>query len=315
MSSLPVTVTTFNRAETHRMFNDLQGAGGGINQFFHVRTPTAIDAQPVIRMNRDTLYSIAIVDLAEGATVTIPDAGDRYLSVMVVDEDHYVTSVLHDPGVHVLDAEMLGSRYVGVIARILVDPADRNDVLIVRELQNHLHIEAGSAEPFAMPDYDESSFTKMRKAVLALGAGLDDFDGAFGTKDEVDPILHLIGTAAGWGGLPRSEAIYINVDPRLPVGAYQARVVDAPADAFWSISVYNKDGFFEKNDQDSYSINNLTATPEPDGSVIIHFGGCGDGRPNCIPITEGWSAVVRLYRPRPAATDGSWSFPAIEPAS
>ena len=314
MSSLPVTVTTFNRAETHRMFNDLQGAGGGINQFFHVRTPTAIDAQPVIRMNRDTLYSIAIVDLAEGATVTIPDAGDRYLSVMVVDEDHYVTSVLHEPGVHVLDAKTLGSRYVGVIARILVDPADRNDVLIVRELQNHLHIEAGSAEPFAMPDYDQESFTKMRKAVLALGAGLDDFDGAFGAKDEVDPILHLIGTAAGWGGLPRSEAIYINVDPRLPVGAYQARVVDAPADAFWSISVYNKDGFFEKNDQDSYSVNNLTATPEPDGSVIIHFGGCGDGRPNCIPITEGWSAVVRLYRPRPAATDGSWSFPAIEPA-
>jgi hypothetical protein len=314
MSSLPVTVSSFTRAETHRMFNDLQAAGGGINEFFHVRTPTSIDAQPVIRMNRDTLYSIAIVDLAEGATVTIPDAKGRYLSVMIVDEDHHVTAVLHEPGVHVLDADELGSRYVGVVARILVDPAERNDVLLVRELQNQLAIDAGSAVPFVMPDYDDESFTKMRKAVLALGKGLDGLDGAFGTKDEVDPIMHLIGTAAGWGGLPMSEAVYVNVDPGLPVGSYRVHVRDVPADAFWSVSVYNKDGFFEKNDQDSYSVNDLTAITEPDGSVIIHFGDCGDGRPNCIPITEGWNAVVRLYRPRPAATDGSWSFPAIEPA-
>jgi hypothetical protein len=42
-----------------------------------------LDKQAVIRMNRDTLYSAAIVDISKGATLTIPDAGNRYLSVMV----------------------------------------------------------------------------------------------------------------------------------------------------------------------------------------------------------------------------------------
>jgi hypothetical protein len=91
-------------------------------------------------------------------------------------------------------------------------------------------------------------------------------------------------------------------------------VRDVPVDGFWSISVYNADGFFERNDRDAYTINNITATPNDDGSITVHFGGCGDGRPNCLPITDGWNYIVRLYRPRSQVLDGSWTFPSIEPA-
>ena len=59
---------------------------------------------------------------------------------------------------------------------------------------------------------------------------------------------------------------------------------------------------------------NITATPKDDGSITVHFGGCGDGRPNCLPITDGWNYIVRLYRPRREVLDGSWTFPSIEPA-
>ena len=55
----------------------------------------------------------------------------------------------------------------------------------------------------------------------------------------------------------------------------------------------------------------ITATPNDDGSVTVHFGGCGDGRPNCLPIMDGWNYVVRLYRPRPEILDGTWNFPTI----
>ena len=46
----------------------------------------------------------------------------------------------------------------------------------------------------------------------------------------------------------------------------------------------------------------------------VHFGGCTDGRPNCLPILDGWNYTIRLYRPRPEVLEGSWTFPAIEPA-
>ena len=47
-----VNVDNFVRVETDRMFGDLLSLGGGVNRWFHVRLPTAIDAQTVIRMNR-----------------------------------------------------------------------------------------------------------------------------------------------------------------------------------------------------------------------------------------------------------------------
>ena len=52
----------------------------------------------------------------------------------------------------------------------------------------------------------------------------------------------------------------------------------------------------------------VRAEPNPDGSITIHFGGCGDGRVNCIPITEGWNYAVRMYSPREEILDETWTF-------
>src|SRR5512138_3698901 len=102
MTSIRVNADNFARAETHRMFADLQRDAGGVNRLFHNRAPAAIDKQTVIRMNRDTLYSFAIVDISAGATLTLPPAGRRYLSAMVVNEDHYINRVIHEAGTHEL---------------------------------------------------------------------------------------------------------------------------------------------------------------------------------------------------------------------
>ena len=88
---------------------------------------------------------------------------------------------------------------------------------------------------------------------------------------------------------------------------------DVPVDAFWSIIVYNADGFIPENPEGRYSFNNVTAKPNKDGSITINFGGCDDGRINCLPVSEGWNYTVRMYEPRPEILDGSWKFPAIEP--
>jgi hypothetical protein len=311
---VPVNVENFVRAETDRMFAAFVADAGGVNLLNHNRTPTPVDRQTVIRMNRDTLYSIAVVDVSEGAAVTLPDTGGRYVSVMVVSEDHHVDRVLHVPGVHELRRADHGTQWVAVAARILVDPSDPDDVAVVNALQDGLAIEAAAATPFTAPDYDAEGLDATRAALLELARGLRGFDRAFGAKGDVDPIRHLIGTAAGWGGLPASEATYVGVEPDGHEGAFALTVRDVPVDGFWSISVYNADGYFEPNDRGAYSVNDLTAARDADGSVTVHFGGCGDGRPNCIPIMEGWNYTVRLYRPRAEVLDGSWAFPSIEPA-
>jgi hypothetical protein len=310
--SIVVNVDNFVRAETGRMFRDLQASAGGINRFVHNRVPAAIDDQTVIRLNRDTLYSFAVVDLARGATITVPEHGDRYVSVMVVNEDHFVDAIFHDPGDYELSQERFGTRYVVVAVRTLVDPNDPADLDAVAALQDRVALVSHSAEPFPYPDYDPTSFDQTRQALLALARNLTEFDRTFGSRSDVDPVRHLIGTAAGWGGLPSTEATYIGVEPGLPVGRYELTVSDVPVDGFWSISVYNAEGFFEKNDRDAYTVNNITAVKNNDGSTTVRFGDHPEGLPNVIPIMDGWNYLVRLYRPRPEVLDGSWHFPRLD---
>ena len=90
-------------------------------------------------------------------------------------------------------------------------------------------------------------------------------------------------------------------------------IKDVPVDAFWSITVYNAEGYLEANDLGVNSYNNLSAQPNPDGSFTIHFGDCDDDRANCIPISPGWTYSIRYYMPRAEIIDGSWSFPAPKP--
>ena len=309
--SLLVNADNFALAETHRMMRDLQRNAGGVNRFLHSRTPADIENQAVIRLNRDTLYSFAVVDISAGATFTLPEHGDRYMSAMVVDEHHYIDAVFHGAGEHRLTLDEFDTPYVVLAVRTLVDPTDAADVAAVAALQDQITLDAVSATEFEMPDYDTTTFDETRDALLALARNLTGFDEMFGSADEVDPVRHLIGTAAGWGGLPSSEASYIGVDPRLPVGSYELTVGDVPVDGFWSISVYNAAGFFEPNEQGAYTVNNITGVRGDDGTITVRFGDHPAGLPNVLPITEGWNYLVRLYRPRPEIADGSWSFPTI----
>ena len=259
------------------------------------------------------LHVFSIVPSAAWTTLWIPDGAGRYVSVMVVNQEHHVNRVFHEPGDHELSQADHETPWVTVAARILVDASDPEDVVEVNALQDGLALEAASSKPFAAAGYDTASLDATRKALLELAKGVRKFDHSFGRKDEVDPIRHLIATAAGWGGLPDAEASYVAVDPGVSGGEYRLTVRDVPVDGFWSISVYNADGYFQPNDRGSYSVNNLTATHDEDGSVTVHFGGCTDDRPNCLPIMEGWNYTVRLYRPRAEVLDGSWTFPSLEP--
>jgi hypothetical protein len=114
----------------------------------------------------------------------------------------------------------------------------------------------------------------------------------------------------GGGGNPQTAALYVSVEPKENDGktAYRLTLKDVPVDGFWSVSVYNKEGYFEKNAKNAYTVNNVTAKPNEDGSVTIHFGG-DEAATNYIPITPGWNYLFRMYRPRKAILDGTWKPP------
>jgi hypothetical protein len=137
----------------------------------------------------------------------------------------------------------------------------------------------------------------------------------FGTRAQVDPVRHLTGTAMGWGGNNEKDATYLNVTPKMNDGktVYTLTVEDVPVDAFWSISVYDAEGYFQKNEHNAYNLNNLTAKKTDDGSIVIQFGGCDGTTPNCLPITPGWNYLVRLYRPRKEILDDTGKFPEAQP--
>ena len=292
-----VNVDNFVRAETAAQFDRGLKATGGIGKWLHIRQPLPLDQQTVIRMNRDTLYSSVVVDISKGATFTMPDTGKRYMSVMVINEDHYVNKVIHDAGTYTLTMEEFDTPYVALAVRTLVNASDPADVKQANALQDQLKIEAASTRPYTHPDYGEESYQATYKALLELGRGVPDARKTYGKKEDVGEVRHLLATAWGWGGLPEHEAYYLNVEPNLPVGAYKITVKDVPVDAFWSISVYNKDGYFQENEYNAYSVNNISGAPNKDGSFTTHFG--GDPKSvNFLPITEGWNYTVRLYQPR-----------------
>ena len=312
-----VTPSNFQRAETDMYFTVSAVKQNALGKFYHFRELFSIDDQTVVRGNRDTLYSTAVFDLDAGpVTITLPDAGKRFMSLMPVNEDHYVGDVKYGAGNYTFTKEQIGTRYILIGIRTLVDPNDPSDLEKVHALQDGIKVnQPGGPGKFEVPAWDEVSQKKVRDALVKLGDTMPDFKGAFGKPGEVDPIKHLIGTATGWGGNPQKDAIYLNVVPEKNDGKtiYRLTVKEVPVDAFWSVTVYNATGYLEKNPQNAYSLNSITAKKDQDGSVTIQFGGCDGKAANCLPITPGWNYTVRLYRPKKEILDGTWQFPDPQP--
>jgi hypothetical protein len=227
--------------------------------------------------------------------------------------------VVYKPGPVTLTRDKVGTRYVVAAVRTLVDPNDPKDMEQVHALQDAIGVsQKGGPGKWEVPEWDQASQKKVRDALLVLASTSEGFKGAFGPKGKTDPVARLMGAAAGWGGNPDKDATYLSVTPAQSDGTTLHKVTvpkAVPVDAFWSISVYNEQGYYEKNPLNSYTINSITGKKNADGSTTVQFGGCDGKVPNCIPIVKGWNYTVRLYRPQPEILNGKWKFPEARPAS
>ena len=304
-----VTVDNFVRAETD-MTLGRYAKQGAFGKFLHIRKPTPIDKQDVVRMNMDTLYSVGVFDLTTPVTIVKPESEGRFQSMMVVNQDHSMLPIEHGAGEFTFTKEQIGSRYMIVLFRTFVDANDQADIKAANALQDKIAVRQETPGVFEIPEWDDASLAKVRDAIKVLAATRTDAKGMFGDKSKLDPISHLLGTAYGWGGNPEEAAMYDNAVPEKNDGKtpYAVTVKDVPVRGFWSITVYNKDGYMEKNAQNAYSFNNVTAKKNADGSITINFGG-GPDAINNLPITPGWNYIVRMYQPKKEIINGTWSFP------
>lgn len=289
---------------------------GAFGKFIHNRDPypVKLEDQVTIRGNRDTLYSFAVFDLTNPVTITKPPSPDRFQSILAVSQDHSIPDPVSEAGDYLITQEKAGTQYVWVVVRTLADMDDPEDLKKAHALQDQIVVKQESPGTLELPNWNQKSRKTVRGLIKQLGnISITGFRGYFGRVEQIDPIKHLLRAAYGWGGNPERGAMYVAVTQDQNDGQ-TAYVLHVPADVpvkdqgFWSVSAYNRDGFFEENEYDVYTFSNITAEPNQDGSFTIHFGGDPDAI-NYLPLYEGWKYTVRMYEPKRALVAGDWRFP------
>ena len=173
-----VTPDNFIRAESDLYFSHIV-SDNGFGHFKHNRELTPLDNQLVIRQNRDTLYSAAVFDLDAGpVTVTTPDPGTRFMSIQIITEDHYVPEVVYGQARRTMTRDDIGTRYVALAVRILVDPDDPADLDAVHALQDAITVEQAQPGGFEIPAWDAASQKFVRDALVQLATTLSDTKGS-----------------------------------------------------------------------------------------------------------------------------------------
>jgi hypothetical protein len=308
---VPVNITNYVRAESDVQFKGYAEKAGGVGKFLHLREPYSVENQTTIRGNRDTLYSSVVLDLNTPATIVKPDSTNRFQSMLVISQDHYMPILKHGSGEVELTSESVGTRYAMVLFRTFADPNDPEDMKAAYALQDAIEIKQKSPGILELPDWDMKSFEQTRKDLNVLASKLPDMSDGFGKKGQVDPIIHLMASSYGWGGNPPRGAKYFGGVPERNDGTTAYTITmpkEVPVGGFWSVTVYNKDGFFTPNKLNAYSVNNITGKKNRDGSMTIQFGGDPNAS-NYLPITEGWNYVIRLYLPETQVLEGDWTPP------
>ncbi|WP_235083169.1 DUF1254 domain-containing protein [Chlorogloeopsis fritschii PCC 9212] len=308
-----VTQENYCRAETDRAFASGLKLSGGVNRWLHFRNLTPLDQQTVVRMNKDTLYSTALVDTSKGATLTVPQMlEDRYFSVLMVDNDHYAPGVIYKLGTHELPQD---TKYLCLLVRIhLYNPDDPSDIALVNKLQDQFVIRAASADPFPELKWDKKSHEELTKQFNAEFAKYDKYpDDWMGPRGQVNEKTRHLACAGAWGLFPNKDAVYINYNGNLPgERCHMATYTVLGNTGFWSITVYGADGYMKSVNS---VLNQFNTTFNDDGTFTVCFGSqevCGDV-PNRLDVTEGWNFLMRVYRPGESVLNGSYKLPDAVP--
>lgn len=180
--------------------------------------------------------------------------------------------------------------------------------------------DGAATEATALPIDTRLGF--LRQSIAAKGWIFADSDiGAFGTDYRLRAEIAVVGIGAN----TPEEAIYpgalADSDGNLLDGANDYRMVFAagampPARYFWSLTMYDREGFLVDNPIDRYSLgpSHPPLIRRPDGSIVVAISNDppAAGNVNWLPAPSGGFRLnMRLYGPRKAALTGAWTPPPV----
>jgi len=291
---LPVTLDHYDVAESDLAFANVTKFVG-TNSFLHFPVDEFdLENQTVVRMNQDTIYSAAVLNVAEGASITLPETDSRYMSAMVVQNDHYIDQVFKTPGKHVINAD---TDFVLVAVRTRIDPNDPVDGARVKALQHAIEIDVNATKAHKIPNYDMNQLVTLRDELAEEAAELGSLNNMSGARGTIDERMHLLGAAAGWGLLPDANARYLSYGQDDGEGCFTSTYDVPPFNegGFFSITMYDADGWMFS---DRAILNEFNIEFNDEGTFDAYFGECGDDAKNNLPIVEGWNFLMRVYEPK-----------------
>jgi hypothetical protein len=310
-----VTDENYGLAESEIIFADYVGkiaaatGTNGVGEWLHLRQGADPKDRTVMRINFDTIYSTVILDLTEPATLTMPETDGRYQSAWIITDEHYNPMAFVEPGTYTLTQENVGRRYATIAMRTQVNVMDSDDLAVVHKIQDQLKIEqkdSGSFAPSGNWDMEEVLAMRAKYSKIGQSEGITS-EVIFGKKGEVPLKEHNVGTAMGWGGLTPERAVYPMIFSN-SLEPQTLKLKDVPAGAFWSVTVYDAEGYPQG---DSYNINSAFAVADEDGSYTIRLGGDEDAV-NYMDVFEGWNIALRIYEPTEAYFNGEWVMPELK---
>ncbi len=290
-----------------------------VNAWAHQSDVSRVETQQVIRENQDVIYSSAVVDVSEGAMLSLP-VGDTYHIIEVIDMQNYIVDVIY-PGesITISPDNLTYGDYVYLNMRIRKYPEESGGLAATLRQQGKATIKAPAARPYETPAIvlSPEKLQEVRAALIAdVDAGkLVDSTIAIGTPYTTDPQAQLYATAYGWGGLSVEHAAYLNIDKnltRIAAGralpssfTFTPPAIDYDRGGFWSLTTYNAEGWLA---EDKAAISNSEAEPNEDGSYTINFN--SPGALNNVNTPAPFTALLRVYVP--ASVDGIIAYFAKE---
>ena len=187
----------------------------GVGVFMHNKKGADPKDRTIVRINFDTLYSFAIVDLTQDATLTMPETNGRYQSAWTISEDAYYPGAFTTPGEHKITQEWIGgARYAVIVIRTQANTRDPADVAKVNALQEQLKLTQKDKGFFApVNHWDQKEVSAMGAKYMKIANKMSTSK-MFGKKGEISLKDHNAGVAFGWGGFTPDQAVYPQYFPK-----------------------------------------------------------------------------------------------------